>query len=692
MAIAVMPAQSDAAPPAWLLPGQETAFRRALAALEMFGGALVAERTGAGKTYIALAVAAAWSAKPAVCVVPAAIADQWRRTARRLSTEIIVGTHERASRGILPRHAGLVIVDESHRFRNPEARRHSVVARWLVGRPALLLTATPAVNRLADLVAQLRLVVPDDVLTRWGVNSLRSLAAARSMPDAVAHLIVRSASGVRQPDRRYRTERMSAEPECIELIDRLVLSSSAPVARLVRGVLLRAAASSSAALAGVLRRYRLLLLHASDAAGSGVRIGRAALRRCIGAAADQTALWPLLAPGTDDVELALSDIDAIEQIERRARDLLRRPDARAERLGQMLADGRRTLVFTGWRETAEWLRGTLGPARVAWCTGSDAGIGRMRLARSEVLGMFGPHPQRAAPQVLITTDVASEGLDLQGAERVVHYDLPWTPMRLTQRDGRAARLGNLLPAVEIVRFDPPEELDRRLRQTEILRRKGRLPTEAGVTGPEIDRWRALLAAAAAAPGSQGMGVVEWDGRAGILACAVIAGSSSTRSPGEIAWLDNDGSEKRDPASLSRALEHALDSAAAPPIDPGEMRAARTRLAGYLRDVFRRGATGPWARASASPDVRKLARLLVAEARRAARNRDPELMETVDRALRFTAHGHTVGEELLIRELATLSGAALLERLHELPAPRKPHAVDATLVAAVLFRSNPPPLR
>src|SRR5687768_4239773 len=480
MAIAVMPAQSDAAPPAWLLPGQETAFRRALAALEMFAGALVPERTGAGKTYIALAVAAAWSAKPAVCVVPAAVADQWRRTARRLSTEIIVGTHERASRGILPRHAGLVIVDESHRFRNPEARRHSVVARWLVGRPALLLTATPAVNRLADLVAQLRLVVPDDVLTRWGVNSLRSLAAARSMPDAVAHLIVRSASGVPQPDRRYRTERMSAEPECIELIDRLVLSSSAPVARLVRGVLLRAAASSSAALAGVLRRYRLLLLHASDAAGSGVRIGRAALRRCIGAAADQTALWPLLAPGTDDVELALSDIDAIEQIERRARDLLRRPDAHAERLGQMLADGRRTLVFTGWRETAEWLRGTLGPARVAWCTGSDAGIGRMRLARSEVLGMFGPHPQRAAPQVLITTDVASEGLDLQGAERVVHYDLPWTPMRLTQRDGRAARLGNLLPAVEIVRFDPPEELDRRLRQTEILRRKGRLPTEAGV--------------------------------------------------------------------------------------------------------------------------------------------------------------------------------------------------------------------
>ena len=38
--------------------------------------------------------------------------------------------------------------------------------------------------------------------------------------------------------------------------------------------------------------------------------------------------------------------------------------------------------------------------------------------------------------VLIATDLLSEGLNLQDAARVVHYDLPWSPARLAQRVGR----------------------------------------------------------------------------------------------------------------------------------------------------------------------------------------------------------------------------------------------------------------
>jgi hypothetical protein len=61
------------------------------------------------------------------------------------------------------------------------------------------------------------------------------------------------------------------------------------------------------------------------------------------------------------------------------------------------------------------------------------------------------------------TDVAAEGLDLQRAARVVHYDLPWTPMRIEQREGRSVRYGSHYDRVEVVRFGVPAVLERSLR-------------------------------------------------------------------------------------------------------------------------------------------------------------------------------------------------------------------------------------
>src|SRR5690606_12442408 len=122
----------------------------ALAALQLFGGALVAEPPGTGKTFIALAAAQAGFGRRATCLVPAGVATQWERTAARLGMRIRIATHEAASRGSLPPPDGLIVIDESHRFRNQSTRRYDYVARWVVGRAVLLLTATPAVNRLAD--------------------------------------------------------------------------------------------------------------------------------------------------------------------------------------------------------------------------------------------------------------------------------------------------------------------------------------------------------------------------------------------------------------------------------------------------------------------------------------------------------------------------------------------------------------
>ncbi|RMD80427.1 MAG: DEAD/DEAH box helicase [Chloroflexi bacterium] len=59
----------------------------------------------------------------------------------------------------------------------------------------------------------------------------------------------------------------------------------------------------------------------------------------------------------------------------------------------------------------------------------------------------------AAPRVLVTTDCLSEGINLQELfTAVIHYDLPWNPNRLEQREGRVDRYGQPAPEVKVIRY------------------------------------------------------------------------------------------------------------------------------------------------------------------------------------------------------------------------------------------------
>jgi len=73
--------------------------------------------------------------------------------------------------------------------------------------------------------------------------------------------------------------------------------------------------------------------------------------------------------------------------------------------------------------------------------------------------------------VLFTTDVLSEGVNLQQAGHIISVDLPWNPMRLVQRHGRIDRIGSHHRFVDIDCFFPAANLDRLLGLEELLQRK-----------------------------------------------------------------------------------------------------------------------------------------------------------------------------------------------------------------------------
>ena len=104
----------------------------------------------------------------------------------------------------------------------------------------------------------------------------------------------------------------------------------------------------------------------------------------------------------------------------------------------------RLIVFTEYKTTLDYLarrlRERYPPDRILTLYGAGAPDGMSEPDREEVKAAFNDPESRV--RVLMATDAASEGLNLQRTARyLLHYDLPWNPSRLEQRNGRLDRYG-----------------------------------------------------------------------------------------------------------------------------------------------------------------------------------------------------------------------------------------------------------
>jgi hypothetical protein len=472
-------------------------------------------------------------------------------------------------------------------------------------------------------------------------------------------------------------------------VDRLRLSQRRTIAELISGVFLRAWASSPAAFRESLQRYRRLLLHARDAVASGRNIDRSELRRFTRELDDQLVWWELLPLTGAQSEIELSDLDGLEAViqELGVTDVF--PDLKVDRLRAFLADGTPSLVFAGSRATVRYLRHRLAEFSIAWCTGERAGIGTTTLSRRTVLGWFrGPTASPHAPAHLIVTDVAAEGLDLQRVGRVIHYDLPWTPMRLEQREGRAVRYGSQHAQVEVVQFGLAPPLERRLRISAALNLKHRLPAAAGIgpRGRHLWQWRDQLTERfRGVPGTGGTARVYSPERGVLAGFSLIRPGESRPLSNTVLWMTPDGNWTEAPEAISASLEAAASGHKGEPVESGEL-AEYIRLLGRpVRERLQAAHHQRWMVPEPGPGTRRLLarlQLLVAEA---ARRREPGRLLELERAIGFAARGHTAGEAALVEILAGAPDAELDGMLRSLP-PDEPESaqLEARLTGLILF--------
>jgi hypothetical protein len=443
---------------------------------------MLADPVGLGKTYTSLAVAARLG-ESLLIATPASLTRMWQDALGACGLKATLITHEAMSRGansaIKP---GVVIVDEAHRLRSPSTRRYAVLADICHVAKVLLVTATPVQNRRSDLATQLALFLGRGA---WELSD-----------EELATYIVRDSTRERrgQPrlDGPHRVE-LPSDDDCLEALFSLpppipAKDESLAVALLTYG-LVHQWTSSRAALVAALGRRRargVALLAAIEAGRNPTRAEMTAWTHGDGAV--QLAFPELVTADApiDDISpsalanaLRLHDSAVVALLDRlRARD----PDVdRAKALSNIRArhPGERIIAFCQYTETVYALRSLLArESGVAALTAQGARVAGGRVSRDAVIAQVAPASDgarqiRAGERIdlLITTDLLSEGLNLQEASVIVHLDLPWNPARLDQRVGRALRLGSRHDTVTVYAIAPPASAERMLQIEARLRDK-----------------------------------------------------------------------------------------------------------------------------------------------------------------------------------------------------------------------------
>jgi hypothetical protein len=495
-----------------LRPRQLAAAQRLAKIISERGGAMLAEPVGTGKTYTALAVASRY--EHVLIAAPAALRAMWLASLERTGVRAEVTTHEALSRGAgVHFNPGFIIVDEAHRLRNPATRRYAALAEIARRAHVLLVTATPLQNRRDDLAAQLALFAGRGA---WSMTD-----------EELASYIVRGAPrddddlpSVSGPHRLV----MATNDDCFDGI--LALPPPVPprgesiAAQLLAYSLIHQWSSSRAALVAALRRRRsrgLALLAALEAGRHPTRDELAAWTHLGDAMQLAFPEMVVAAPPhphrPNDAAIEIDDLDALAiavdrhnaGIEALLAQCGTSPDPDSERaavLRGLIAahPGERIIAFCQYAETVNVLhRQMRGLPRIAALTAAGGRIASGRISRDQILRQFAP-PTVIAQSVrdveridlLLTTDLLSEGLDLQQASVVVHLDLPWNPARLDQRVGRARRLESAHGVVTVYALAPPTPAERLLRIEERLRGKLRLAGRTvGISGHIIPGFSAV---------------------------------------------------------------------------------------------------------------------------------------------------------------------------------------------------------
>ena len=419
----------------------------------MRGRAILADEVGLGKTIEAGLTLAELRlrglADKTLVITPAGLVTQWQEELERkfvvptvaagrqlagseqaIDRPVVVASLAAARRDPLKSALAqgqwdLVIVDEAHRVRNPRSASGKLV-RALKSRHLLLLTATPVENRLQDLYEMISLVSPGLLGTAAqfrAAHGSSNVANAGATSGTGAAIAPRNVAALRKRTAEVMIRHRRSEVSVLlpQRLAETLLIEPPPAER-----------EWYADLGGRLRKEgreatpakRLTMRSIARLAGSSPAAAVPALRK---------AGWEDLARHAESLDSWPKGAVLLDQLRRHgasgsgAAD--RGPaDRRAADRGT-----EKVLVFTAFRHTLDQLAAKAADAGIAAAVYHGS---LPRADKEKVIASF-----RDDVDVLLSTESAGEGRNLQFCHVMVNIDLPWNPMQIEQRLGRLHRVG-----------------------------------------------------------------------------------------------------------------------------------------------------------------------------------------------------------------------------------------------------------
>ena len=413
----------------------------------------------------------------------------------RLLREVLPAEGE----SIYPRHIDMLIVDEAHNVA-PAGRGHYAIdsLRTQAIRTItphcehrLFLTATPhngyqesftALLELIDNQRFARGVAPDEAqkraimvrrmkqeLTDWKgqplfpARELRTLEVEYTEEERQAHRWL-------QEYTRLRRQHLGvSDGSALFGADEDAIEGRRPqqyAAEFVLKLLKKRMFSSPAAFAATLEQHRRTVIAGRSTAAAPVRPpSPGILRQLISRVEEEYAEDDVAEEATLDAvesasrlwpELSPAERTLLDRLSTWANAAAQRPDSKARRLIEWVKatvrpDGawadERVIIFTEYRATQNWLQMLLAAAGLAGQERLLLLYGGMPTdERERIKAAFLADPKASPVRILLATDAASEGIDLQRhCHRLVHVEIPWNPNRLEQRNGRIDRYGQTHP-------------------------------------------------------------------------------------------------------------------------------------------------------------------------------------------------------------------------------------------------------
>ena len=151
------------------------------------------------------------------------------------------------------------------------------------------------------------------------------------------------------------------------------------------------------------------------------------------------------------------------------------------------------IIFSQYYDTAKWLADSLATRYSEEAIGLYAGAGRSRLyqrgdsvtvERETLKRMVAEHQIR----IMVATDAACEGLNLQALGTLINVDLPWNPTRLEQRIGRIKRFGQRRETVDMLNLVFEKTVDEKIYERLSERMKNRYDLFGSLPDTIKDEW------------------------------------------------------------------------------------------------------------------------------------------------------------------------------------------------------------